>query len=95
MSCGQASPRAVEGLWGEDTSCSWVRCSSPRGCRGAAGAEELSRRALRLEEGLNKLQPEDEADWTGLGDSWAGGALIAVRPRDIEGRGDRRRPGEP
>ena len=47
-----------------------------------------------MEEGFNRLEPEGEADWTGLGDSWAGGAVIAVGPRDSEGRGDRRRPGE-
>lgn len=50
---------------------------------------------MSLEEGANRLEPEGEADWVGAGDSGAGGAVIVVGPRDGQGRGHRRRPGEP
>lgn len=46
-----------------------------------------------MEEGLNRLEPEGEADWTGVEDSWVGGVVIVVELKDSEGRGDRR-PGE-
>lgn len=46
------------------------------------------------EEGLGRLEPRGEADWTGLGDGWAEGAVTLVEPRDREGRGDTGRPGE-
>lgn len=47
-----------------------------------------------MEEGLSRLEPVGEADWTGLGDSWGGGTVTSVEPTDREGRGDRGRPGE-
>lgn len=70
-----------------------MECSDPRDCRGEGWAEGLGRRALSLEDGLSlsSLEPEGEADWTGLGDSWAGSTVVAVWPRDNEDRGDRRR----
>lgn len=48
----------------------------------------------RLQEGLSRLEPMGEADWMGLGDSWAGGAVSSVEPSDREGKGDRGRLGE-
>lgn len=93
-SCRQASPRVAKGLWEEDSSFLLVGCSSPRGWGGAAWPG-LGRRALRLEEGLSRVEPVGEADSTGLEESWAEDAVTAVEPRDSEGRGERRRPGEP
>lgn len=96
LSCRSVSSRAADRLWGEDASFSLVGCSDPRGCGGEGWAEGLGRRTLSLEDGLSlsSLEPEGKADWTRLGDSWAGSTVAAVGPRDNEHRGDRRRPVE-
>lgn len=46
-----------------------------------------------MEDGLSlsSLEPEGKADWTRLGDGWAGSTVVAVGPRDNEDRGNRRR----
>lgn len=45
---------------------------------------------MSSEEVFSQLEKEDEADRTGPGDSWAGGAVSVVGPMDSEAREDSR-----
>lgn len=51
-------------------------------------------RASSLEKDPSRLEPDDNADRAGLGDSWARGVLTMSGSEDSEGRGKGRRPGD-
>lgn len=79
----------------EDASLPMVGCSGLRGCGGTIWSEGLGMRASSLEKDPNRLEPEDEdADMTGLGESWARGVLTMRGSKASEGRGRGRRPGD-
>lgn len=51
-------------------------------------------RASSLEKDPSRLEPDDNADRAGLGDSWARDVLTMSGSEDSEGRGKGRRPGD-
>lgn len=89
--CGLSGPRAVGGME-EDVSLLLVGCSSLRGCGGTSWSGVLGMRSSNLEKDPGRLEPGDDADSTGLGDSWARGALAMRGSKDSEGSGEGRRP---
>lgn len=90
--CGRSGPRAAGES--EDASLPLVGCSSLRGCGETSWSGGLGMRASSLEKDPSRLEPDDNADRAGLGDSWARGVLTMSGSEDSEGRGKGRRPGD-
>lgn len=91
--CEHSGPRAAGES--EDASLPLVGCSCLRGCGGASWSWGLGMRGSSLEKDPSRLEPEgDDADRTGLGESWARGVLTMRGSKASEGRREGRRPGD-
>lgn len=79
----------------EDSSLSRVGCSSPRGCGETGWDGGLETKTLSLEKDPGRLEPEDEADSTGLGDRWTGDTVTTGESKDSKGSEEAGRPRDP